>query len=93
MEITSISHIQKTSVVQQTPSKPAIEQLHRQDTLSIQEGMQEAQKMRQWVEILKEMPDTLPSHFERGGGEMVHALSEVSRQVLEEIAGFLPENP
>lgn len=92
MEITSLSNVQQTSLIQKSQTKLGVEKLEQKDEIAFSEGMQEAEKMRQWVEMLKEMSDSPPAHFDRGS-EASDVLLEVSMRLTEEVASFLTERP
>lgn len=92
MEISSLSHTQTVAHVQKTHAKQPLEKWQRSDEVLQSEGMQEAQKMREWVQMLKDMPDTSPTHFERGG-ESSDVLFEIACRLGEEVGGFLTKSP
>ncbi len=91
METSSVSSIQQAASVKPSGLKGAVYSVEHSDTLSVADGAKEAQKLARWVDTLKQMPDTPPSHFERGSHEPV--LQEISKRLAEEVAAFLTESP
>ncbi len=84
METTPLTSLDKTLAVGRSTTSAAYAPAPISDTIKISpEAAFEAEKIVGWVQMLQEMPDTMPAHFMRGlDGD---PLSAVATALGEEI--------